>query len=536
VEYILDFLKRYRYWLAASSGIILFCSFPSVNLFPLAWVAIVLLLIALEPVENWKSAFLVGYVAGFLFFAGLLIAIVLLYPYANIFATLLGYILLVGYTALYFAVFAVLVHQLPWQSGILFPLGVAAIWVSLEWVRSWLLTGFPWGNIGYSQWKYLPGIQIASLTGVYGISFVIVFFNAGIATLIRRRHEWRKELVAVIVSCLLAMICLIYGYAAIARSENTPQKSMKVAIIPGNISQIEKWKSESIEKIIKKYLNLTRKVAVEKPDVIVWPETTVRGQVISGEWIVQVSSNNFRRFHNLFKQTFGEIGGIPMLIGATDPDAFGDLYNRVMSVSSEGEILGKYAKMHLVPFGEYVPLADFLPNFVQFRPFEHGKTVNLLPITNVGTIQTNDEQIEVGTSICFESAFPSHFRQFVKKGADAMGILTNDAWFVGTAFPELHLAMAPLRAVENRIAVFRCANGGYSCVVDSFGRITTPFVTPQTDKEFLIADVALSEGKQTFYTRYGDWLPILCLVLSILCIAYRVVIRYTNREPKITDN
>lgn len=532
LEYILSFVKRYRYWLTASSGIVLFCSFPSVNFFPLAWIALVPLLVALEPVENWKSAFSIGYVAGFVFFAGLLLAIVLLYPYANIFVTLLGYILLVGYTALYFAIFSVLVHKLPWQSGIMFPLTVASIWVALEWVRSWLLTGFPWGNIGYSQWKYLPGIQIASLTGVYGISFVIVFFNAGIATLIRCRQEWRKELVAVIVPCSLAAICLIYGYAAISSSQNVSQKSLKTALMPGNIPQIEKWKSENIEKIMKKYLNLTRRAAVENPDVIVWPETTVRGQVLSGEWRVQVSFNNARRFHNLFKQTFGEIGGIPMLIGATDLDAFGDLYNRVISVSSEGEIVGKYAKMHLVPFGEYVPLADFLPNFIQFHPFEHGKTVNLLPITNVETMQTNKEQIEVGTSICFESAFPNHFRQFIKKGADAMGILTNDAWFVGTAFPELHLAMAPLRAVENRTAVFRCANGGYTCVVDSFGRIRTPFVTPQTveetTEEFLIADVPLSEGKLTFYTRYGDWLPILCLVLSILCIAYRIVIRYTS--------
>jgi apolipoprotein N-acyltransferase len=208
-------------------------------------------------------------------------------------------------------------------------------------------------------------------------------------------------------------------------------------------------------------------------------------------------------------------------------------------VSSEGEIVGKYAKMHLVPFGEYVPLADFLPNFIQFQPFEHGKTVNLLPITNVEAMQTNNAIIKVGTSICFESAFPSHFRQFVKKGADAMGILTNDAWFTGTAFPELHLAMAPLRAVENRIAVFRCANGGYTCVVDSFGRISTPFVTPKSAdvtpksaEEFLIADVALSEGEHTFYTRYGDWLPILCLVLSITGIAYRIVIRHANTKPK----
>ncbi len=533
---ILNFVKRYRYLLAASSGIVLFCSFPNVNFFPLAWIALVPLLVALEPVENWKSAFCVGYVAGFLFFAGLLLAIVLLYPYANIFATLLGYILLVGYTALYFAVFSVLVHKLPWQSGVLFPLGVAAIWVSLEWVRSWLLTGFPWGNIGYSQWNYLPGIQIASLTGVYGISFVIVLFNAGIATLIRRRQEWRKELMTVIVPCLLAVICLIYGYAAIARSENTPPKNIKVALVPGNIPQIEKWQPENVGKILKQYLNSTRKVAAKNPDVIVWPETTVRGGMLSGEWAVQVSYRQWKKFHNLFKETFGEIGGIPMLIGATDLDAFGNIYNRVISVSSDGKILGKYAKMHLVPFGEYVPLADFLPNFVQFHPFEHGKTVNLLPITNVAALQTNNEITEVGTSICFESAFPNHFRQFVKKGANAMGILTNDAWFTGTAFPELHLAMAPLRAVENRIAIFRCANGGYTCVVDNFGRITTSFVTPQTEKEFMIADVPLSEGKQTFYTQYGDWLPILCLVLSILCIAYRVVLRHTNAQPKITDN
>ena len=526
-ENILNFVKRNRYWFAASSGIILFCSFPNVNFFPLAWVAIVPLLVALEPVENWKSAFRVGYVAGFLFFAGLLLAIALLYPYANIFATALGYLLLVGYTALYLAIFAVLVHQLPWQSGILFPLGVAAIWVSLEWVRSWLLTGFPWGNIGYSQWNYLPGIQIASLTGVYGVSFVIVFFNAGIATLIRRRHEWRKELVAVFVPCLLTVISLVYGYTVLTTNENVPQKSMKVALVPGNIPQIEKWKPENFPKIFRKYLNLTRKASKENPNVIVWPETTVRGQVLSGEW---------QGYNNLFKQMLRENGGIPMLIGATDPDAFGDIYNRVISVSSEGEILGKYAKMHLVPFGEYVPLGDFLPNFIQFLPFEHGKTVSLLPITNVGETQANSEITKVGTSICFESAFPNHFRQFVKNGADVMGILTNDAWFAGTAFPKLHLAMAPLRAVENRIAVFRCANGGYTCAIDRFGRISTPLVTAQTDEEFLIAEVSLSEGNLTLYTRFGDWLAILCFLVSLSLIIYQIGMHYFGIKSINTDS
>ena len=150
--------------------------------------------IALTRAKDRKSAFWIGYLTGFLFFAGMLPAIFLLYPYANIFATMVGYLLLVGYTAVYFAVFAVLMRFVPWRSGVLFPIAAACIWTALEWVRSWMLTGFPWGSIGYSQWNNLPGIQIASLIGVHGISFVIVLFNAGIAVLICNRHQWRQEI------------------------------------------------------------------------------------------------------------------------------------------------------------------------------------------------------------------------------------------------------------------------------------------------------------------------------------------------------
>ena len=507
--------------LAVSSGMLLFCSFPSVNFFPLAWIGLVPLLIALDGVDNWKMAFRIGYLSGFLFFAGLLIAIALLYPYANIFTTLLGYLLLVGYSALYFAVFSVLVYHLPWQSGLLFPIGVTAIWVSLEWLRGWLLTGFPWGNIGYSQWNYHAGIQIASIAAVYGVSFVIVLFNAGIATLIRRRYEWQKELVAVLAPCLLAAITLIYGYVVLGKSDKVDTEHIKVALVPGNISQLDKWDAKKYPKIFMRYLNLTEKAAKEKPDVIVLPETTIRGQILSGEW-----SN----YNNHFKQMLDKIGEIPMLIGATDPDALGDLYNRVLSISSDGEIQGKYAKMHLVPFGEYVPLADFLPNFIQFRPFEHGKSQNLLPIKYVGNKSVERQNVQVGTSICFESSFPNHFRKFAKQGADVMGILTNDAWFSGTALPELHLAMAPLRAVENRISVFRCANGGYTCAVDKYGRIYTSFITQQTSDEYIIADVALSDGKLTFYTRYGDWLPILCAMISLSLVIYLILRRFQKTQ------
>ncbi len=519
MEDILNLIKRYRYLLAVGSGVLLFCSFPSINFFPFAWVSLVPLLLALECAEDWKAAFRIGYVSGLVFFAVLLIAIALLYPYANIFTTALGYLLLVGYTALYIAVFALFVHRMSWQSGILYPTSVAVVWVSLEWVRGWLLTGFPWGFMGYSQWNYLPGIQIASLTGVYGVSFVIVFFNAGIVTFIRNRHALRKEIIAFAVPCILAIATLVYGYVVIGKGQAASGNAVKVALVPGNISQLEKWKQDSFPKIFSKYLNLTEQVAGEGPDIIVWPETAVSGQILSGE---------LEGYHKYFERMHQNIGKLPMLIGATDLDVMGDLYNRVVSMSSEGKIVGKYAKMKLVPFGEYVPLGDFLPNFIQFRPYAHGKTIEVLPISEV-----NETVLEVGTSICFESAFPDHFRQFVRKGADMMGILTNDAWFSGTAFPELHLAMAPFRAVENRIAVFRCANGGYSCAVDRIGRITTGFVTPGTTEEHLVANVELSDKKKTIYTRFGDWLPILCFVICISWIVYRLLNHYYI--VKLTD-
>ena len=551
-------LKRYQHWiLACLSALLLFLSFPTLDLYPCAWIAMVPFSIALTRTSNWKSAFWVGYLTGFLFFAGLLPAILLLYPYANIFATTVGYLLLVGYTALYFAVFAVLMRFVPNRSSILYSIAAACIWTALEWVRSWMVTGFPWGSIGYSQWNNLPGIQVASVVGVHGISFVIVLFNVSLATLICNRHQWRKELRVAILPLILTLLCFGYGIFALKDAEpldkNTNTETLKVALVPGNIPQLQKWDSRQFPKILHRYIGLTHKVSTEDPDLIVWPETAIRSQALTGGWPL---------YYNRFSQMLRDIE-TPILIGTANrgktDKAIGqysqdtkkgkEIYNRVLSISPDGKIHADYAKMHLVPFGEYVPLAnlipDSFPNFIQFEPFESGKTVNLLPVyivkdktepsrerqespyqeaafgetSNVKT-EAPSERIEIGVSICFESGFPDEFRRPVQKGARVMGIFTNDAWFKGTAFPELHLSMAPFRAIENRIAVFRCANGGFTCMVDKFGRITTPLITPDTAQETLIASVPLlssTKDKQTLYTRFGDWFPILC---ALICVGW----------------
>ena len=564
-----NLLKRYQHWLLAIlSASLLFLSFPNVNLYPFAWIAMVPFFIALTRAKDWKSAFWIGYVTGLLFFAGLLLAILLLYPYANIFATMVGYLLLVGYTGLYFAIFAVLMKFARVHSGVLFPLAAACIWTALEWVRSWLITGFPWGSIGYSQWNNLLGIQVASVVGVHGISFVIVLFNAGIATVLSNPQQWRQEIRAVVLPVILMLLCFGYGIFQLQDTEpldretnttgQTDPEILNVALIPGNISQLRKWDRDQFPSILQRYINLTYKASRTAPDLIVWPETSIRSQALTGEW-----PRSYGRFSRMLRDT-----SLPILVGTANrgktDEAIGKfskdidkrsqpIYNRVLSIASDGKMQGDYAKMHLVPFGEYVPLEnllpDFIPDFIQFEPFAHGKTVNLLPVFIVkdktDTPKRTDglfrdpkvfvvkdkadtQKVEIGASICFESVFPDEFRRPVQKGASVMGIFTNDAWFKGTAFPELHLSMAPFRAIENRIAVFRCANGGFTCIVDKFGRITTPLVTPNTTQEVLIAPVPLrvpTAQKHTLYTRYGDWFPILCAMICVGGFGTLIVIR-----------
>ena len=508
------YIKRYQSWiLAGISGILLILSFPSFNLYPLGWIGLIPLLIALQSTSTWKSAFLHGYFTGAIFFLGLVYWIILLYPFANIFLTTFACLLLAAYLALYFGIFSALLHGLPWRSGLPFIFIVPTIWIGLEWVRSWFLTGFPWGSMGYTQWNNLPAIQIASITGVHGVSFIVVLLNATIADLLRTYLAWKKStshfpfhvlrfILPRLIPVAIVIACLVYGAHALSKPVEAAS-STKIALAPGNVPQIEKWDPEYWPQIFERYMNLIKAADAEDPDLIVLPETALNGRIFLFEGNVYLAN---------LKQILNE-QQIHLLTG-THTVLDGKMYNTVLLLSPTGEKLGSYSKIHLVPFGEYVPITRHLPNFIQLSTgFEPGKSIDLFPIPHTGDRR-------MGAVICFESVFPDLFRKFVKKGASVMGILTNDAWFDGTACPEQHLAMAPFRAVENRVAVFRCANGGISCIIDALGRtITTPILANDTEK-FLIERIPLIDHGGTVYTHYGDWFPILCFLVSVLLILY----------------
>ena len=492
--------------LAILSGILLVLSHPSFNLFPLAWIGLVPLLLAVMSVPNAKSAFRIGYISGLTFFGGLIYWIVLLYPFANIFVTVLGYAALVAYAALYFAVFSLTVHQLPRKSGMSFIFPAALFWTGLEWIRSWLLTGFPWGSMGYSQWNNHAAIQISSITGVYGVSFVIVLFNAAIAYLVISSSNCRRAIKGVAFPVAIAALTFAYGAFCLSDS-GVVAPHVKLGLVPGHIPQAEKWKSKHAPKIFKRYLRLTEKANAANPDMVVWPETSIHPQITSGR---------AKSYQNWLSDTLRD-GQIYLLAGTAVREIDKKVYNSVLLLSPSNEKLGSYSKMHLVPFGEYVPFSSALPNFIQFETFAPGKSINLLPLADI-------EDAEMGIAICFESVFPNLFRKFVAKGADVMGILTNDSWFVGTTAPAQHLSAAPFRAVENRISVFRCANGGISCIIDPFGRISSQTIDPTQPDAILVEDVPLKDHQNagaTLYTRYGDWFPIICLLTSLALIGHR---------------
>ncbi len=508
-------IKRYQSWiLAGISGILLILSFPNFNLYPLAWISLIPLLIALQSTSTWKSAFLHGYLTGAIFFLGLVYWIALLYPFANIFLTAFACLLLAGYLAVYLGIFSALLHGLPWKSGLPFIFIVPAIWIGLEWVCSWFVTGFPWGSMGYTQWNNLPAIQIASITGVHGVSFIVVLLNATITDIIHTyfisKHQSPAPKtpsrftfhVSHLIPIVIVIACLAYGAHTLSKPVETTS-DFKIALAPGNVPQIEKWDPTYLPQIFERYINLVKVADAEEPDLIVLPETALHGRIFIFEGNVYLAK---------LKQILSE-QQIHLLTG-THTALDGKMYNTVFLLSPTSEKLGSYSKMHLVPFGEYVPITRHLPNFIQLSTgFEPGKSINLFPIPHT-------ENSQMGVVICFESVFPDLFRKFVKKGASVMGILTNDAWFDGTSAPEQHLAMAPLRAVENRVAVFRCANGGISCIIDAFGRtITTPILAGDTES-FLVERIPLSNHGGTIYTRYGDWFPILCFIVSILLILY----------------
>jgi apolipoprotein N-acyltransferase len=417
------------------------------------------------------------------------------------------FLLLVAYLALY-AAGATCVTRWAEERGVTPLLVFPLAWTSLEYVRSFAFSGFPWGTLGYSLYKVLPLIQIADITGVYGLSFLIALANAVLFLALRRTVRGEPYRWPVASGVLLAVILggtLVYG---VHRLRQPPDGAiLKVALIQGNIPQDVKWDPAFQEATIRIYERLTRQAAASgRLDLIVWPES-------AAPFFVQEEPLLSARIGVLAREARAG-----MIVGSPAFERQGDrmrYLNSAFFFTETGEVGPRSDKLHLVPFGEYVPLAKLLP-FVNKMVEGIG---DFVPGTKYVTFPTGKG--DAGVLVCFEGIFPELARGYIREGSRFLVNITNDAWFGRSSAPWQHLSMYAFRAVENRAPVVRAANTGISSLIDSTGRIAdTTFLF---EEAVLIGDIRLT-NRVTFHTRYGDvFVHLACagLVLSLLAAARR---------------
>ncbi len=488
------------------SSLLLILSFPNFDLEFLAWFALVPLFHSIEG-KSVSRSFKLGLLTGILSFLGIIYwIIVAVHTYGNISLILSGLILLllVFYLSLFIGTFTGLTRLIQDRSGVQTILFTPFLWVALEYLRSFLLTGFPWANLGYSQYLNLPFIQMADITGTYGLSFVIVLVNATFFVVLRPWPKKTFPFKEVIITVITLLGSLIYGYLKMGMidRQRIEQPPLKIGLVQGNIDQSIKWDYSFQRETLKLYEKLSSKVAEKKPDLIIWPETATPFFFQDAKeyqpLVLEIprQTNAFLLFGTpTYKIQKGRV----------------DHYNSAYLVSPAGDLIGKYDKIHLVPFGEYIPLQDLLFFIGSLGEgvgdFKSGKEIFNFSLP----------QGKFGVLICFEIIFPDLCRRFVKEGANFLVTITNDAWFGRTSAPYQHFSLATFRAVENRVFIARAANTGITGFIDPNGRIVKKGAL--FTEESINGTIYLSKNK-TFYTLYGDVFAWLCSAVSIFLVAY----------------
>ncbi|MBU1062459.1 MAG: apolipoprotein N-acyltransferase [Candidatus Omnitrophica bacterium] len=441
-------------WQVILSAILLILAFPNFNLTYLAFIGFIPLFFAIQNTRP-RKAFFVSYLCGFFFYLGTL--------YWLYHVTVIGLIVLCLYLALYFGIFGLIFNRITLHFTPYTFLLVSFSWVILEYIQSHLFTGFGWILMGYSQYKNLPLIQIADFSGVYGVSFVIMMVNVAIYRILRIRYlsseALAKEDKLYAVRYTLLILILVYGYGFFRLNEAENRDTVKVSVIQGNIEQDLKWDPRAAKSILDKYVSLTREAAQESPDLIVWPETSFPGFLITDK-------NETDRVFDLVNEV-----KTPILIGA-NTEKGPKVFNSAVLISERGEIIDKYDKIHLVPFGEYVPFSYRFPvlhNLVlgELGEFSAGEEFKIFRIQH----PASNIEAKLAVLICYEDIFPELAKRFVRSGAEFLVVITNDAWYGKSAAAYQHAACSVFRAIENRISIVRCANTGYSCFIDSKGKI-----------------------------------------------------------------
>src|SRR5262245_8185596 len=469
-------------------------AFPRTHESLTPWVALAPLL-AVATMRGPRAAFFWGWASGTIFFLVLLrwlqftFQVYSAIPWPLVYAPVF---LLAAYCGFWTGAVTWLVSWLSARRSAALALAMAPFfWVAGEWLRGHLFGGFPWGTLGYSQYLRLRVIQIAELTGVHGVSFLLLAVNAALAACVVLR--WRGALGGVALAGVLLAATLAFGSVRLA--EPQPPAMGRVAIIQPSIEQPLKWEPRHTLETLDIYFALLRRVG-EHPQLIVWPET-------AAPTILRRDPALIERFRSASAEL-----GVPMLVGSID-QVDGPFCNTAFPIPEQG-IVGRYDKIQLGPFGEFLPLSGvlgFVRGWAQFiAELEAGSRA----------VVFNAPPAPFGVVICYEGIFPDLFRQFVRDGALLMVNMTNDAWFGRTSGPEQHLTMYPFSAVEHRVSVVRAANTGISAFIAPTGMIIRRL---HLFERGVMTETVSLRTRQTLFTRLGDWLGLLSLAVTTAAAA-----------------
>ncbi|OLE78913.1 MAG: apolipoprotein N-acyltransferase [Acidobacteria bacterium 13_1_20CM_2_65_9] len=509
--------RSFDYALASTSGVLLALSFPKFGHPALAWIALTPLLVALAG-ASVRQSFALGLLTGIVYFTGTLYwitRVMAVYGDLQWWVAVLINALLVAYLALFPAIFALIVRRIVVAHGPAAVMAAPLVWVTAELGRTYFLTGFPWVLLGYSQSPVLPIAQLASVFGVYGVSMLVAAVSAALALIAVGPPKagpyvpLGRYVPLCVVLLALAVVAVWGSRRAAGREWTHTGDPIRVGLIQGNVDQGQKWDPARASAIFHEYLRMTREAIAQGAQFVLWPESSTPfyfEEDRPGAEMVRAIARD-ARVTILFgsDQVDWRVEGNKRI-----PDKY---YNSAFVVRPDGTTAGAYRKMHLVPFGEYVPLKELLffaaPLVEAVGPFSAGVDPTLLPV--------NGHPVSV--AICYEVVYPNLIRQFVVRGSELLTTITNDAWFGSTSAPYQHFAQASMRAIEEGRYLVRSANTGISGIVDPYGHVVA-------ETRIFEPAVVVGEARflrhSTFYARHGD---IVAYASAVMTLALVVVSR-----------
>jgi apolipoprotein N-acyltransferase len=556
-----------RFPLAILAGLLLASAFPKIGIAGFAWIAPGLMLAAALGKRGAES-FRIGYVAGLAHYLASLYWLLLIpYRWHGIpLGPAFGWIALSAYLALFPATWVWLamrisecevrnvelqntpdaaIHNSPftthfaeplnklaswsWPRRIAWTFSCAAIWVALEMILARFLGGFPWNLLGASQYRILPLIQLASLTGVYGISFLVVWTSVSLlcaaAVIFRKpnvRSVWLTEMIFPTLAVAATFAFGMYHIGHVPR----PLRDLKITLVQPAIPQTLIWDPASDMDRFRELMRLSEQAVTNETDVLIWPEAAIP-KMLRYEDDIREPILNFARRHRVW-----------MIVGSDDAEPAHDssdtnavnYFNASFLISPNGEIADRYCKRDLVIFGEYIPLSKWLPFLKWFTPIDGGFT----PGEKVARFAMPNLEIKTSTLICFEDVFPGLARDAARGDTDFLVNITNDGWFGESVAQWQQAASACFRAVENNLPLVRCANTGISCWIDAAGRFREIF----SDKNgsvygagFMTFELPIVENREpTFYHEHGDWFGWACVGFSVAFIAGSIAKKVLKSE------